>query len=143
MRSIAPQDVFVPAAGLRRAVFTEGNEVVAFIDGADYMTDLARALEAADRALYLVGWRVTGQQWLRPTPPQMTVIDGARRVRGRGGHVRAMLYQVEGVAWPARAASGTGPTTACSATPYAPTARKPSSTAASRPSRCLRTTRST
>jgi len=101
MQSLQPQQCFLPQNSIpARTAFTEGNAVNAFIDGADYMADLAAALGNTVRNVCLAGWRVTGQQYLRPTPPQLTVVDGLLGVLAQGGRVRAMLYQVEGVAWP-------------------------------------------
>jgi phosphatidylserine/phosphatidylglycerophosphate/cardiolipin synthase-like enzyme len=80
--------------------YTEGNEVIALIDGSDYMADLAAALSTCDRGVYLAAWRVTGQQHLRPTAPKLTVIDAIRNTIPRGARVRAMIYLVTGVGWP-------------------------------------------
>ncbi len=84
----------------RTPPYTEGNEAVALIDGSEYMGDLNDALQTCDRALYLAGWRFTGQQYLSPTSPQMTVIDSVRSTIQRGARVRAMVYLVAGVGWP-------------------------------------------
>jgi phosphatidylserine/phosphatidylglycerophosphate/cardiolipin synthase-like enzyme/outer membrane protein OmpA-like peptidoglycan-associated protein len=99
-----PSYWFLPGEdlGRRSPAFTEGNEVLAMVDGSKYMADLLTRLNSCDRGLYLAGWRFTGQQFLNPTDPSpTTVIDGVRNAIPRGAHVRAMIYEVLGAGFPA------------------------------------------
>jgi phosphatidylserine/phosphatidylglycerophosphate/cardiolipin synthase-like enzyme len=103
MPNLSPGHWFLSAGDIprRSPAYTEGNDVTAFIDGADYMADLNAALATCDRGLYLSGWRFTGAQWLNPAgSPQMPVIDAVLRTIPRGAKVRTIAYLVSGSGWP-------------------------------------------
>ena len=94
-----PNYWFLPAEeiGRRTPAFTEGNEVVALVDGSKYMADLLASLQTCDRNLYVAGWRFTGQQYLNPADPSpIPTIDAVRNSIPRGAHIRAMIYKVLG-----------------------------------------------
>jgi len=98
-----PNYWFLPAEeiGRRAPAFTEGNEVLALIDGSKYMADLLTSLNSCDRGLYLAGWRFTGQQLLNPADPSpIPMIDAVRNTIPRGARVRAMIYKVLGSGFP-------------------------------------------
>jgi phosphatidylserine/phosphatidylglycerophosphate/cardiolipin synthase-like enzyme len=106
MPNTDPKHWFLPAAMMRPGAdsdaYTRDNEVVAFIDGEEYMRDLLDALDTCDRGVYLSGWRVTGQQYLAPSAA-VTVMDAVRGAITRKARVRAMLYKIATCEWPAPA----------------------------------------
>jgi phosphatidylserine/phosphatidylglycerophosphate/cardiolipin synthase-like enzyme len=66
------------------------------------MADLLAKLKTCDRGLYLAGWRFTAEQNLNPTDPSPTQFYMAIQATIlRGVRVRAMIYKVLGVSFPA------------------------------------------
>lgn len=102
MANTDPNNWFLPANPFpRNPHFTAGNEVIALIDGEEYMSHLAARMAKmlSDSELYLSGWRVTPHVLLEPlaSPPNPNFLDQIKDIISRRGILlRSMLWYVAG-----------------------------------------------